>query len=151
MLKWIILNINIMNHFKHNLSFEWGNNISLFLEPGLWAKRGPMKSPLSIWQSVSLTVTFVSLKWLKRFVWNFGKGGKWRSRIFWKKSHFGDNAQNTPKMAFFQFCKKSLIYVFLGYKWCPIILVEIVQKLHVSCKKLSVLARNWSLYFGLIC
>ena len=106
--------------------------------------------------SVCQQVNVFSSKRLLWFFWNFSWSyGALRVkncwiRIFWKKSHFGDNAQKYPQNNVFWILqkkkkKRSCRCRLFGFKSCTIMTYVILLKLHVweksgsqvKCKILS--------------
>ena len=102
-----------------NLSFKWTKKVRFtsFAElkekcihwtPAFWQKEVLRFQYISMWVDkcvFSKTAHSILLKFLMKF--RCLKGKKWWSQIYGKKSHFGIMPKNTPKIGFFEFCKKK--------------------------------------------
>ena len=135
---WKIVNIPIL--LFRDLQFFRGVSHILLLRvywTPAFRQRGPMTLALSVGQYLSRSVIVL----LKNRSWDFFD----EAEFFEKNLILGIMPKNTPKMVFFRFYEKfsSLVYVIFGFKWCTIIVFEILQKPHAWEKSGSwVISKN---------
>ena len=109
-----------------SLSFKWTKKVRFtnFAElkekhshwtPAIWWKGVIRFQYISMWVDKCI-FTKTAHRIFRRFLMKLVclKGKNWWSRIYGKISHFGIMPKNTPKIGFFEFCKKKKKTVF----WC---------------------------------